>query len=199
MNPNEIHAFSFDTNPNVSDQISTVARLAESLSEGDVVETPEETIGVVVAKLTSAFEWPEADGEVDASSDDPVYVVALATGGSKPYEADQLTSISQDDAFGDVEAEPSEVDDAEMASGYDGEHDVEELVNIPGVKDPHIGFDSWPPSWKKSKQPARLIALHAWVKMGATFRGCYREIKKKRLCAAFKDEILQTTAWRGWD
>lgn len=197
----ELRAFELDSYTAVNLEGVTVATLAKSIDEGDAVEYDADGhIGVVVAKLTSPFEWPESDDEIEASEENPIYIVALETGGSKPFEASELSPIGVDDAFGAVEdeADPEKLDEAEMGSAYT-ELDEEELINLPGVKDPHVGFDRFPPSWRESEQPARVIALHAWVKMGATWRGCYREIKSKRLCSAFKDEILGTTRWRAWD
>lgn len=249
----------------------------ESFSEGDVVEYGDGNIGVIVVEMASSFDWPEAEDEmVDVGDNQTIYIVARETGGAKPFEADDLSSIGEDEAFGDMDddAEPSKLEEAEMGSAYpfdgveellnipeweegdmvqwqvnpemkgkivhnpdqenivmvevmqDGEptgytltagytdivemdstemsssislDSAEELVSVPGVDDPGIGFDSWPDSWEEADEPARLIALRAWMNMGGTWSGCYREIKSKRVCSAYKDELLGTTAWRSWD
>lgn len=173
----------------------------ESFSEGDPVEYGDGNIGMVMAKHSSSFDWPEADDEtVELDDDQTVYIVARETGGAKPFEADELSPLDEAEAFGDMDedAEPSKLEESEMGSAYplDG---VEELVSIPGVDDPGIGFDSWPDSWEDADEPARLIALRAWMNMGGTWSGCYREIKSKRICSAFKDELFGTTMWRAWD
>lgn len=83
--------------------------------------------------------------------------------------------------------------------GYD------ELIDIPGVDDPGVGWDSYPDSWRKSEQPNRLILLKAWAAMGATWRGCFREMstnmtprRARRLCSSMKDEVYGTEEWRGF-
>lgn len=190
----------------------TVAAL-QDVSEGDWVEYSDGNYGVVVGKLSGPTEWPTDDDETEEVGEEGenIYVVARASGGSKPFTADEIESASREDAIGDPDELPDEpeedIDDAEMARGYkmvsDGsvaqlhEKPVSELINIPGVDDPHVGFDSWPDSWRKSPKPARLIALDAWSSLGATFTGCMTEIKSRRICAAFKDEILGTERWRG--
>lgn len=190
----------------------------DEFSEGDVVEYDDDGhVGVITGKLTETMNWPTDDDsteEIEASSDNPVYIVARETGGSKPFRADELTSISQDDAFGDIDADPEEVkEDAELARVYYVANDPSdfeqiqtaketirqreaELIAVPGVDDPGVGFDSWPDSWEDADKPARLIALDAWTSMGGTWTGCMSEIKSKRICSAFKDEILGTERWR---
>lgn len=59
----------------------------------------------------------------------------------------------------------------------------------------------WPKSWKKADKPARLIAMDAWIDMGASFRGCRRSMVKSmsnpnRFCASYKDAIYGHTYWR---
>jgi hypothetical protein len=190
---------------------SSVASL-EEFSEGDWVEYSDGNYGLVVGVVSGPLDWPTGDEETEKVGEDAenVYVVARASGGSKPFTADELESASRDDAVGDTDEMPDEpeedIDGAEMASAYrmvsDGrvaelhERPVSELINIPGVDDPHVGFDSWPDSWRKSPKPARLIALDAWSSMGGTWTGCFAEIGSRRLCAAFKDEILGTERWR---
>ncbi len=181
----------------------------ESFSEGDIVEYSDGNLGVVVSKVTESFDWPSPDGEdstVEASSEKPVYIVARETGGSQPFRADALKS--HDGSISDKDPNPKKLaDDADLATIYYRIDDpsnldqfraeYEELINVPGVEDPGAGFDSWPDSWEKADEPARAIALDAWASMGGTWRGCYSEIGSKRICSAFKDEILGTEEWRG--
>jgi hypothetical protein len=77
-------------------------------------------------------------------------------------------------------------------------NEEEELVNIPGVDDPHVGFDSDPRGWDRSSY------LDFWSTVGGTWTSCFARMTlhfsprmAKRFCAAAKDEILGTTEWRG--
>lgn len=79
-----------------------------------------------------------------------------------------------------------------------------ELVNVPGVDDVGVGFESWPDSWNESERPNRLILLDVWASMNGTWRGCFREMsssmtprRSRRLCSAMKDEVYGTEEWRG--
>lgn len=72
-----------------------------------------------------------------------------------------------------------------------------ELLNIPGVDDPEVGFASDPNGWDRSSY------LDAWTTVGGTWRSCYARMLRhfgprmaKRWCAALKDEIYGTTHWR---
>jgi hypothetical protein len=74
----------------------------------------------------------------------------------------------------------------------------EELLNIPGVDDPGVGFDSDPNGW------TRKSYLDAWASVGGMWRTCYPRMIRhfgpnmaKRWCAALKDEVLGTEEWRG--
>jgi hypothetical protein len=58
-----------------------------------------------------------------------------------------------------------------------------------------------PESWRESPQPARVIALKVASKFG-DFDGCVREMRGEvtdtdEFCAAFFDEVLGYTYWRG--
>lgn len=181
-----------------------------SFSEGDVVEYSDGNYGVITAEMTSTFEWPTGDDSeesVEASSENPVYVVARETGGSAPFEADELNEADQDSAFGDSDADPSKLaDDAEMAPIYsrisdpfdaqEFNRELEELINIPGVDDPGVGFDELPDGWD------RTSVLDAWASLGGTFTSCRAQMSGEirspaRFCAALKDETLGTEMWRG--
>lgn len=184
----------------------------------DVVDIDDGGSGVVLEKKTSNFLWPDSEGEeVEASEENPVYIVAQSDGGSKPYAEDELSSTTREEAFGEIDIdEPAEKlkDDAEAARVYylaDNPRDIEEfraakerirsriaeLLDVPAVDDPEVGFSSWPPSWEKAEKPARLILLDAWLSMGGTWTAAYNELGSKRLASAMKDEVYGTEDWRG--
>jgi hypothetical protein len=184
----------------------------QDYSEGDWVEYSDGNYGGIVGKVDGPVEWPTGDEEVEEVGEDgeTVYIVARGSGGSKPFTADELDSAERSDVIDtdEVPDQPEEdIDEAEMAQVYyrvDDAHDYEELqsgldelLSVPGVDDPGVGFDSWPDSWEEADEPARLIALDSWTSMGGTWTGCVAEIGSKRLCSAFKDEILGTERWRG--
>lgn len=190
---------------------SATAELQE-YSEGTWVEYSDGNYGTIVSKVDGPVDWPTGDEETETVGEDgeTVYVVARVSGGSKPFTGDEIDEVDRDTVIGDEDEMPDEpeedLDDAEMAVGYRMVSDanvvelhnrtVEELINVPGVDDPGVGFDSWPDSWEESEKPARLIALDAWTSMGGTWTGCFAEIGSRRLCAAFKDEMLGTERWR---
>ena len=73
----------------------------------------------------------------------------------------------------------------------------DELINIPGVDDPGVGFDSDPRGWDRSSY------LDAWATVGGTWTSCFARMTlhfsprmAKRWCAALKDTILGTEKWR---
>lgn len=188
-----------------------VAQLQE-FSEGSWVEYSDGKYGVIVGKVEGPVEWPTGDEETEEVGDDGemVYIVAREHGGSKPFSANELNATERSDVIDtdEVPDEPEEdVDDAEMSAVYDridDPHDYEELqsgldelLSIPGVEDPGVGWDSFPDSWEKADEPARLILLDAWSSMGGTFTGCMAELGSKRLCASMKDTVLGTERWRG--
>ena len=180
-----------------------VAELQE-YAEGSWVEYSDGNYGVVVSVVEGPVEWPTGEEETEEVGEDGqyVYVVARQTGGSKPFTAEEINGAERSDVIDteEVPEEPEEdVDDAEMSAIYekvDDPNSYEELINVPGVDDPGLGFDSWPDSWEDADEPARLIALDAWSSMGGTFTGCMSEIGSRRICAAFKDEMLGTERWR---
>lgn len=190
----------------------SVAEL-EEFSEGDWIEYSEGNYGVITGIVDGPLEWPTDGGdstEEVGESDEDVYVVARVSGGSKPFSEDEISQVDREAVVGDDEEMPDNpeesLDEAEMAVGYKMISDarvaelhhkpVAELLSVPGVEDPGVGFDSWPDSWEKSEKPARLIALDAWSSMGATFTGCMTEIGSRRICAAYKDSMLGTGHWR---
>lgn len=221
-------------------------------SDGDVVDTPD-GLGVVSGVFTESIDWPvsdDADEDIplEGTEENPIYIVALLSGGSRPYRESELEpdefDEGEDPDLEDVADETtpaenaliSDITDAtypdwydrmddpedlssfrEVASGvvrlanvatlsrHRGTSDMsyEELIDVPGVDDPGVGFDSWPDSWVEADEPARLIALRAWASMGGTWRGCFREMstnmtprRARRFCSSFKDTIYGTEQWR---
>jgi hypothetical protein len=156
------------------------AELATQYAEGDVVQSPQ-GLGVVTAVETEPFEGK--DGEVDASTDSPTYVVGLkdARVGVGFYSASELSETEMpdtgvEDPVGALETESAAADpDADAAL-------AETTFGIPD-------------SWDESPKPNRLILLDAWSSMGGTFRGARQELGSNRLAASFKDRVLQ---WEGW-
>ena len=183
--------------------------------------------------------------EIEASPENPVYIVALQDGGSVAVTADEIegdASLEGDEGediedWTEVTGEGGEADLAPVYQYCDGDphsravledakrkyihenyaselaeyvndHDatlatleempVEELVNIRGVDDPHVGFDELPPGWN------RKSVLQAWASLGGMWRTCFARMVRsfgpnfaKRWCAALKDEVLRTEEWRG--
>lgn len=227
---------------------------------GQIVEVPD-GVGIIAAFAEENFEYPagaadrverveEEDEEVEteeieASEDNPAYIVALQDGGSVAVTADEISgdaSLEGDegDEIEDWTEVTEEGGDAELSPVYeycDGdphsyeelqeakkryvhenyaseladyveENDAtlatleelsyEELVNIRGVDDPHVGFDELPEGW------TRKSVLQAWASLGGMWRTCYARMIRsfgpnfaKRWCAALKDEVLRTEEWRG--
>jgi len=169
----------------------------QKFAEGDYVEHGEFGQGVIVSVMDESFEFPTESTEdpdmttVDASSDDMTYVVALMSGGLSTASGDELDGISGLDGGGADVTDPDEAVQS-IAS------DAAELVNIPGVDDPHIGFDSMPDGW------TRKSVLQGWANLGGTWRSAYAKMltafgprKAKRMASAWKDEALMTEEWRG--
>lgn len=66
-----------------------------------------------------------------------------------------------------------------------------------------LGVTDWdyPPSWRQSPTPNRVILLKAWAGMNGSFDGCQREMRGEigrtaPFCAAMKDRVLLTEQWR---
>lgn len=189
-----------------------VAQL-QSLEEGQWVEYDDGQYGLILNAESGPIEWPTSDDETETVGDDgeEIYIVGRVSGGSKPFEADALTPVERKTVIGDEDEMPdnpqSDLDDAEMESWYQMISDarvaelhrkpVAELINVPGVEDPGVGFDRWPPSWRKSEKPARLILLDVWSSVGGTWTGAMKELKSRRLASAMKDEVYNTDLWRG--
>lgn len=175
-----------------------------------------ERLGLVLDKNTEDFNWENeaGDGSITVEvGDETVYTVGLssAEAGAHPFTADALKVVDSDDVLGnaDVETNPEKVEE-QMSATEPIPADVElgaepaelaEIDEIPTVSGTDMGQPPWPDSWKESNKPARLIAMDAWASMGASFRGCRREMRKSmanpnRFCASFKDHIYMTTYWR---
>lgn len=205
-------------------------------TEGDVVSVEgRDSVGVVVSKMIETFDFPTSktdDGDaetetLDASSDEPVFIVAFTRGGIMAVDGDRLsensfdTDVSADDATKLArQAEEAAVYDymddpegsaealrvakreyildrheAALADREAAQMSYEELVSVPGVDDPGVGFDSLPDGW------TRATVLDAWASLGGTFTTCRAEMtgeirSPSRFCAAFKDEVLRTELWR---
>lgn len=221
--------------------VTGVAELRE-YELGEIVSVEGHGEGIIAAFVEESFEWEVDDEEeaVDASSENPIYVVALMDGGSIPVPAEDISTDASIEGDGEEIESWDEVvddaDDAELASVYTycddpssmaelreakkkcilvnnkaelrahgpdtmryyDEQTVEELQNIPGVDDPHVGFAELPEGW------TRKSVLDAWASLGGMWRTCYaRMIREfgprgaKRWCAAMKDEVLGTEQWRG--
>lgn len=152
----------------------------QSFDEGDEVDTPAGP-GVVVEIRTESFEGPGGD-DVDASSDNPAYVVAVEDG-ARVYRQQDLSAGEIDV---DVPSPEADLEAALKATDTSITADVDTF--------------EYPPSWRKSDQPSRLIMLKAWANLGGRFTSCRREMagdvaSPARFCAAMKDRVLQ---WEGW-
>ena len=158
--------------------------------------------------------------QIEASEESPVYIVALQNGGSVAVTADEISTDASLEGDDGKEIESWEkvgesADEAELAPIYSHLDDPtsyeelkrvrmmqevsssEELVNIPGVDDPHVGFDELPPGW------TRKSVLQAWASLGGTWRTAYaRMIREmgprmaRKFAASMKDEVLRTEEWR---
>lgn len=168
-----------EADPRVQETFRDVYAQLAAFSEGDEVDTPD-GVGVVVEIRTEMFEGPDGD-DVDASEDDPAYLVATEDG----------AAVYRESALEDGEIDVG-MDDPEAALALDIGCEESALL-----QDGHF---SWPESWQDADQPARLIALKAWAGLGGRFTTCRREMAGEiaspaRFCAAFKDRIL---GWEGW-
>lgn len=222
---------------------------------GEIVSTPSGD-GVIAAFVEENFEYPagaadrverieEEDEEVEteeieASEENPVYIVALQDGGSVAVTADEIEGGGSLEGEGeDIEEWPPDASGMSLAPVYGrcddpsdlaelreakkemvmeqqagaladyvegedmnvselSEYSYEELVNIRGVDDPHVGFDELPDGW------SRKSVLQAWASLGGMWRTCYARMVRemgpnfaKRWCSALKDEVLRTEEWRG--
>lgn len=177
-------------------------------------------MGVVAGVITEDTEWIiEEDGEdeeydIEASEDNPVYVVALESGDTVPLsEDDDLQEDEWDDnEFEDPDSVEDDIMDAELSPVYhslDNPADYDEItaelaspaLDLPGANTAGIGFSKDPPGWDRSSY------LKAWSTFKGKWRICFPRMTRhfgprmaKRWCSALKDEVYQTTRWRvrGW-
>lgn len=178
--------------------LSRQAAAAGSFSEGDEVDTPA-GVGVVVEVRTSNFTGPSGS-EVDASDENPAYVVAVEDG-AKVYREGDLSDGQIDVDVGDPVQDVQQNAEAMMVY-FQPDFDPCDGTLEAGPTD----FD-YPPSWRKSSQPSRLILLKAWAGMNGQFDCggdcCHGEMVSSgmsdraanQFCAAMKDRVLQ---WEGW-
>lgn len=165
------------------------AELADELRENEPVTTPDGR-GVIVETHDDEFEFQE---ETYTPENGPLYIVATEAGADVYGEGD----LEPSDWPEEVDSKPpGDVVGAKLAAGYADLADPHDPEAVAELVTPGVGFDSWPDSWEQSDTPARLIALDAWTSMEASFTGCMKEIGDRRICAAFKDEMLQWTGWR---
>lgn len=168
-----------------------------SFSEGEEVETPA-GIGVVVEVRTEDFDGP--DGGVEASEDDPAYIVGVEDG-VRVYRGSDLQDgeidADVDDPEGELEASISAaVSDPDAWEGS--------VLAVRGD-----GRFSYPESWEESDTPARLILLKAWAGMNGQFdcpsgdcckgtmmKNGMAEPMANRFCADMKDRVMG--GWEGW-
>lgn len=180
-------------------------RLNVSYSEGDWVETPD-GVGFV-------DDWT-TEGSVDdkeGSSDDPLYAVVLAEEPKTDFYHESELESAQEPSVGPENPEE------ELQEAMDSEEDREnkslsdltlrDLLGALTRSNQTPGFFEWPDSWKESETPARIIAMKAWVSMGARHGGgspggCTSSMRGQiadpdRFCADLKDRIYGTDLWRG--
>jgi hypothetical protein len=204
---------------NEVDEVQAQAeRLEAAFSEGQEVDTPDGD-GVIVEIRTEDFDGP--DGDVEASDDDPAYVVGVESG-AKVYRDSDLSdgSISVDgvdDATGDLAVEAARAGHgpsvAALKERYtQGQIDEDRFDRLVGAAlkaqlddtaeaagDDGRQFD-YPDSWDESPTPNRIILLKAWAGLGGRFTTCRRKMKgdvasPARFCASMKDRVL---LWEGW-
>jgi hypothetical protein len=139
-------------------------------------------------------DWEEVVGEGGEASLSPVYDYC-----DDPHSREQLREAKRKYIHENYAEELAEyVENSDTTLAVLEELSYEELVNIPGVDDPHVGFDELPPGW------TRKSVLQAWASLGGMWRTCFARMVRgmgpnfaKRFCAALKDEVLRTEEWRG--
>lgn len=187
--------------------------------------------GFVLEPHQEDFGWEGSDGgsiTVEVPNNQVVYTVGFVENdeiGSDVVFEDALSESDRDAYYEDIDInpDPEEVDEstAEESVAYrvsephsleaiceelgedipDSTAELASVSDVPGISRNDMGLKPWPESWRESNKPARAIALDAWVSMGASFRGCRREMagtvkNPNKLCASWKDELYGTTYWR---
>lgn len=168
---------------------------------GDIVTTTDGK-GLVIEVMTQSFE--NEGTEYDASSDSPVYIVALADKQTYDmYRGDDLESdelnVDVDDPVGDLKNSGEGEGEGEGEGAENAAASL--LIGASERQRAELNFE-YPPSWKKSEIPARVILLDAFSSMGGSFTGCSREMSDEvsdtdEFCAAMKDRALGYEGWRG--
>jgi hypothetical protein len=170
----------------------TDADLANRYSEGDVVSTPSAGVGVIAGVVTEDKSAPDDSDEFDdisASPDSPTYVVIV----EDEAEGMQLLKASDLEAT-EIETEVDAVESTKEAA-------TAAFAELSEDTDTAELDFTMPKSWRESPQPARVIALKVAAKF-KDFDGCVREMRGEvtdtdAFCAAFFDEVLGYTYWRG--
>lgn len=168
----------------------------ESFSEGQEVETPSGQ-GVVVEVRTEDFDGP--DGAVEASDDNPAYIVGVESG----VEVYRGSDLEDGEIGADVGSPETDLAAAQAAAASDTEDPPGWITAARGD-----GRFSYPDSWEESDTPARLILLKAWAGMNGQFDCggdcCHGTMVKNgmsdqaanRFCASMKDRVMG--GWEGW-
>lgn len=189
----EADADSDEDEPDFDFKDHPIRMAATEYGEGDKVTTSDGTKGVVVEVYTEPFDGPDGS-EVDATEDEPAYVIGTVDG-AQAVSGDDLTD---GDWSTDVGAP-----DKKLAEDVDAaKHGDEERAEA--------GPTDWdfPESWEESETPNRLILLDAWSSMGGQFdcpsgtcckgtmmSGGMSDNASDQFCASMKDRVL---LWEGW-
>lgn len=157
--------------------------------------------GMVIEKYTENTEWtpdPENDDEyyeIEASEEDPVFLVALEDGNTKPLLESQVKSADWSDVSGEMPLDEvnEEAPKAQLSDTYHKVDDAAELeqfmdardelghisteykeaslaspaIDLPGANTAGIGFSEDPPGWDRSSY------LKAWSTFKGKWRICY--------------------------
>jgi len=175
--------------------VAANSQLATRYSGGDEVETPDGR-GVVIDVLQEDDTF--AGTAIEASTSSPTYLVA--TEGGRPAW-DQFNASDLQQTTIEVEGVDDPTDAAAEAEAAMDLHLAEENTGADSIAE--LGVTDWdyPPSWRKSPTPNRVILLKAWAGMDGSFDGCQREMRGEigrtaPFCAAMKDRVLLTEDWR---
>lgn len=160
--------------------------------------------GFIVDILTEGFDVEEAT--VEASEEEPKYVV-ITESESKPHVYATADELEQEQWESGIDDPTEELGDDEEEES-DRENSIVRRAVLKAMgRTQQEGHFEWPESWKESDKPARLIAMDAWLSMGArhgggspggctsTMRG--HIVDPDRFCADFKDRIYMWDYWRG--
>jgi hypothetical protein len=187
------HSFDIDQVPIEEADISA----EKHWKEGEEVESPDGQ-GVVVEVRSEDFDGP--DGAVEASEDNPAYIVGVEDG-VRVYRGSELSDGEID---ADVDSPEADLAAAKAELASDPEAAPNWLLSARGD-----GRFDYPDSWEESDTPARLILLKAWAGMNGQFDCpsgdcCHGTMVKNgmsdgaadRFCASMKDRVMG--GWEGW-